>query len=347
MNIDMVYFKSDYMCGAVSEIMEALARTNMECTPGYGADEYCQAAESAILQACGLEEGLVKFVIGGTEANSLVVDGLLGKCQGVLAAETSHINVHEAGTIEAFGHKVLTLPTADGKIQAADIDHYVTEFFADETWEHMVEPGMVYISFPTELGTLYSRKELEDIHAACRKHDIPLYIDGARLGYGLASPQCDLTLPDIARLADIFYIGGTKQGALFGEAIVSRRRDIIPRINSLIKQHGALLAKGRLLGLQFLTLFTDDLYMGYSRNAIARAMELRQVMLDNGCPLYVDSPTNQQFFLLDNAVIDRLAETVRFEYWGPRGPEATPIRLVTSWATTPSDIAALSAALQS
>lgn len=347
MNIDMVYFKSDYMCGAVPEIMEALVCTNMECTPGYGADEYCRVAESAILQACGLEEGLVKFVIGGTEANSLVVDGLLGKCQGVLAAETSHINVHEAGTIEAFGHKVLTLPTVDGKIAAADIDRYVTDFFADETWEHMVEPGMVYISFPTELGTLYSRKELEDIHAACRKHNIPLYIDGARLGYGLASPQCDLTLPDISRLADIFYIGGTKQGALFGEAIVSRRRDIIPRINSLIKQHGALLAKGRLLGLQFLTMFADDRYMRYSRNAITRAMELRQVMLDNGCPLYVDSPTNQQFFLLDNALIDRLSQSVQFEYWGPRGPEATPIRLVTSWATTPSDIAALSAALQS
>ncbi len=342
----MVYFKSDYMCGAVPEIMESLVRTNMECTSGYGSDPYCEAAREAILKACGLEDGLVKFVIGGTEANSVVVDGLLGKCQGVLAAETSHINVHEAGTIEAFGHKVLTLPTAEGKIRASDIDRYVTDFFADETWEHMVEPGMVYVSFPTELGTLYSRKELEDIHAVCSKHQIPLYIDGARLGYGLASPKCDVTLPDIARLADIFYIGGTKQGALFGEAIVSRNPVVIPRIMSLIKQHGALLAKGRLLGLQFLTLFTDGCYMRYSQRAIDHAMELRRVMTKNGFPLFVDSPTNQQFFVLPNTVIDRLAEAVRFEYWGPRGPESTPVRLVTSWATSDADIATLAKMIQ-
>lgn len=341
----MVFFKSDYMCGAVPEIMAELERTNMECTPGYGQDIYCKAAEKKILEACGLEQGQVKFVIGGTEANSVVVDGLLGKCQGVLAAETSHINVHEAGTIEAFGHKVLTLPTADGKISASDIDQYVASFFADDTWEHMVEPGMVYISFPTELGTIYTRKELEDIYRVCHKHHIPLYIDGARLGYGLASSASDVTLKDIAALSDIFYIGGTKQGALFGEAIVSKDPNIIPRITSLIKQHGAMLAKGRLLGLQFLTLFTDGLYMKYSRKAVAAAQNLRKLMLDMGYPLFVDSPTNQQFFVLPNNVIDRLWESVRFELWGPRGPESTPVRFVTSWATADSDIKDLAVAI--
>lgn len=338
----MVYFDCDYMCGAIPEIMDALNRTNLDYSPGYGFDGYCKDAENRILEACGLDDGIVKFVIGGTEANSTVVDGLLGKCQGMLAAETSHINVHEAGTIEAFGHKVLTLPTQNGKITASDIDRFVTDYYHDATWEHIVEPGGVYISFPTELGTLYSKMELEAIAAVCHKYMLPLYIDGARLGYGLASPQCDLTLKDIARLADIFYIGGTKQGAIFGEAIISSNKNIIPRFMSLIKQHGALLAKGRLLGIQFQTLFDERaLYEKYARRAVSHALEIKRIMTGKGFPLFIDSYTNQQFFTLPNTVIDRLRESVSFELWGPRGKVETPVRFVTSWATTDNDIASL------
>lgn len=342
----MVYFDCDYMCGAIPEIMDALNRTNLDYTAGYGCDGFCKDAEMRILDVCGLKEGCVKFVIGGTEANSVVVDGLLGKCQGVLAAETAHINVHESGTIEAFGHKVLTLPAHDGKINSEDIDRYITDYFRDDTWEHIVEPGAVYISFPTELGTLYSKKELEDISAVCLKHHIPLFIDGARMGYGLASPKCDVTIKDIARLADIFYIGGTKQGALMGEAIVSSNRNIIPRFMSLIKQHGALLAKGRLLGIQFQTLFDErELYFKYARHAVGYALKIKKLMTDHGYPLFIDSYTNQQFFVLPNEMIDRLRESVSFELWGPRGETETPIRFVTSWATTDRDIAALAKAL--
>ena len=341
----MLNFNSDYICGAVPEIMEALQHTNLEATPGYGLDHYCEEARRLILDACGLQDGVVQFVIGGTEANSVVVDGLLGKCQGVLAAVTSHVNVHEAGTIEAFGHKVLTLPSPGGKISAGDIDRYVTDFYRDETWEHMAEPGMVYITFPTELGTLYSRSELEEIAAVCRCHKLPLYIDGARLGYGLASPQCDVTLPEIAQLADIFYIGGTKQGALFGEAIVSRRPGIIPRLFSLIKQHGALLAKGRLLGVQFKTLFTDGLYLRYARHAVRMALKLKELMQAKGYELYIDSCTNQQFFILPNRIIETLRKCAQFELWGVPGAEKTPVRLTTSWSTTDADIEALAALL--
>lgn len=336
----MLNFNSDYICGAVPEIMETLQKTNLEASPGYGLDKYCEEARRLILDACGLSDGVVQFVIGGTEANSVVDDGLLGKCQGVIAAETSHVNVHEAGTIEAFGHKVLSIPSPGGKITASGIDRYVTDFYRDETWEHMVEPGMVYITFPTELGTLYSRCELKEIAAVCRRHGLPLYIDGARLGYGLTSPECDVTLPEIAQIADIFYIGGTKQGALFGEAIVSRRRDIIPRLFSLIKQHGALLAKGRLLGLQFKTLFTDDLYFRYASHAVGRALILKELMQAKGFPLYIDSYTNQQFFVLSNSVIETLRKSAQFELWGAPGREFTPVRLTTSWSTTDADIEA-------
>lgn len=342
----MVYFDSDYMCGAIPEIMEALSLTNYDYSVGYGLDDFSKEAEQLLLAACGLNTGSVKFVIGGTEANSVVIDGLLGKCQGVLASETSHINVHEAGTIEAFGHKVLTLPTENGKINAADIDRYVSSFYSDETWQHMVEPGAVYISFPTELGTLYGRQELEDISAVCRKHHLPLYVDGARLGYGLASPECEISLKDIARLADIFYIGGTKQGALFGEAIVSSDPDLIPRFMSLIKRHGALLAKGRLLGVQFKTLFDErDLYSKYSHKAVDHALAIKSLMTGHGYLLYIDSFTNQQFFILPNKVMDELRKSVSFELWGPRGESETPVRFVTSWATTDQDIEALSQAL--
>lgn len=340
------YFKSDYTAGALPEIIHTLTITNLEHTAGYGQDPCCTAARQTLLEACGLPDGQVEFVTGGTQTNTLVLDGLLGRCQGVLAAETAHINVHESGAIEATGHKIITLPTTDGKIKAPDIDRYVTTFFKDDTWPHMVEPGAVYLSFPTELGTIYSRQELEDIAATCRRHRLPLYIDGARLGYGLSAPGCDLTLKNIARLADIFYIGGTKQGALFGEAVVSAKADIIPRFTSLIKQHGALLAKGRLLGLQFQTLFSDDLYFRASRRAIDFAMQIQCLMQEAGYPLFIASPTNQQFFVLPNDDLDRLQENIAFELWGPRGADSTPVRFVTSWATTADDIRELTLALE-
>lgn len=331
----MLHFDSDYMEGAHPEVMARLMATNMEQTVGYGKDEYTRHAKELIRQAAGCPDAEVHFLVGGTQTNATVIDGLLARHEGVIAADTAHINVHESGAIEAAGHKVLVLPGHDGKLSAGEVDGYVTRFYADDTYEHMVAPGMVYISFPTETGTLYTRSELEDLSAVCRKHRIPLYIDGARLAYGLASPAAELDLKDIARLADVFYIGGTKVGLLFGEAVVvTRPKELLPHFFPLVKQHGALLAKGRLLGLQFEALFTDDLYGRMGKHAIRLAMKLRQGFIEKGYRLYADSPTNQQFFVLPNKVIDELlASVATFEYWGPRQDKESPVRFVTCWAT--------------
>lgn len=333
-----IYFDSDYMRGAHPEVMRCLSETNLEATPGYGLDEYTSRARELILQACGISDGDVKFLVGGTQTNTTVIDALLHKTEGVLSAETSHINVHESGAIEASGHKVITLPTKNGKIYASDIDRYLKDFYADDTWQHMVIPGMVYITQPTELGTLYTLAELEEIAAVARRHDIRLYIDGARLAYALASPDADFTLPDLARLCDAFYIGGTKCGTLFGEAVVLPRPALVRNFFTHIKQHGALFAKGRILGIQFKTLFTDNLYQRIGENAIRSAMRLKQGVVARGYGIFIDSPTNQQFFVLPNELIDRLQQTVTFEYWGPRGEEKSVVRFVTDWATTDSDI---------
>lgn len=334
----MIHFESDYMRGAHPEVMKRLAETNMEQTAGYGGDEYTQQAERLILEACALEQGRVFFLVGGTQTNATVIDGLLRKHEGVLCADTAHINVHEAGAIEATGHKVLTLPTHLGKIKAEDVAHYLETFYRDETHPHMVAPGMVYLSYPTELGTLYSRTELEAMSIVCRRAGIPLYIDGARLGYGLAAEGSDVTLQDMALLADVFYIGGTKAGALFGEAVVVPHAERLPHFFSLIKQHGALLAKGRLLGVQFATLFADGLYLSIARHAIRMALLLKAIMLEKGYRLYIDSPTNQQFFVLPNEVIDRISPHVGFELWGARGEQETPVRFVTDWSTKEEDV---------
>lgn len=334
----MIHFESDYMRGAHPEVMKRLAETNMEQTAGYGGDEYTQQAERLILEACALEQGRVFFLVGGTQTNATVIDGLLRKHEGVLCADTAHINVHEAGAIEATGHKVLTLPTHLGKIKAEDVGHYLETFYRDETHPHMVAPGMVYLSYPTELGTLYSRTELEAMSIVCRRAGIPLYIDGARLGYGLAAEGTDVSLQDMALLADVFYIGGTKAGALFGEAVVVPHAERLPHFFSLIKQHGALLAKGRLLGVQFATLFTNGLYLDIARHAIRMALLLKAIMLEKGYRLYIDSPTNQQFFVLPNEVIDRLSPHVGFELWGARGEQETPVRFVTDWSTKEEDV---------
>lgn len=340
----MIYFDSDYMIGAHPDVLRALVDTNMLHTPGYGRDSFTADAERKILDACGIDSGKVFFLEGGTQTNAVVIDRLLDHNDGVIATDTAHINVHEAGAIEATGHKILALPNCDGKLRATDIRRYIDDFYADDTHRYMVRPGMVYISYPTELGTLYSLEELEEISAVCREADIPLYLDGARLAYGLAAAT-DVSLNDIARLCDVFYIGGTKCGALFGEAVVTRRPELLPRFDSLIKLHGATLAKGRLLGVQFAALFSDALYENIGKHAVALAMKLKEAFTSKGYRLYIDSPTNQQFFVLPNQKIDDLRQTVSFELWGARGETETPVRFVTDWATAESDINALIASL--
>jgi threonine aldolase len=326
------------MAGTHQEILERLVATNYEETVGYGCDEYTEKAVELIKKACRKENARVHFLVGGTQTNSTVIDGLLARHEGVLAAESGHINVHESGAIEACGHKVLTLPQYDGKVKAEDVEKYISNFYADDTYLHMVAPGMVYISFPTEYGAIYSKKELEDLQSVCRKWEIPLYIDGARLGYGLAAENSDLTLKDIANLCDVFYIGGTKLGALFGEAVVVCNDSLLKNFFPLIKQHGALLAKGRLLAIQFETLFSNNLYERVSKHAVEMAMKIKQAFIEKGYMPIVNSTTNQQFFRLPNQVVDKLSENVGFELWGARGEKESEVRFVTSWATKQEDV---------
>lgn len=334
----MIYFDSDYMAGAHPEVMERLMKTNGEHTTGYGTDAYTDRAKALIRKACGTPDARVFFLVGGTQTNATVIDGVLERHEGVLAAESGHINVHESGAIEATGHKVLTLPSHEGKVKAEDVRDYIRNFYSDETYEHMVTPGMLYISFPTEYGTVYSLRELEDISGTCHSAGIPLFIDGARLGFGLAAEGNDVALEDIARLSDVFYIGGTKVGALFGEAVVITNPDILKHFVPLVKQHGALLAKGRLLGVQFESLFEDGLYFRISEQAVRMGRRIKDAFSAAGYPAVVDSPTNQQFFRLPNEIIDKLKENVSFELWGPRGEKESIVRFVTGWPTTDEDI---------
>ena len=342
----MVRFDSDYMAGAHPAIMDALVRTNLELTAGYGNDPYTTEAKDLIRKAISLPEAEIFFLVGGTQTNATAIDGLLARHEGVLAADSGHIAVHEAGAIEASGHKVLTLPHHEGKLSAEDVDAFITEFYADETYPHMVAPGMLYISQPTEYGTIYSHDELKALRDVCHNHQIPLYIDGARLGYALAADNADFTLSDIAQLADVFYIGGTKQGTLFGEALVVTRKELLRNLFPLVKQHGALLAKGRLLGVQFSEMFRDGLYLRLSRHAIAMAKRLTEAFAEAGYTPVITSPTNQQFFHLPNKLIDKLREQASFDYWGARGEEYSTVRLVTSWATKEEDIDELRRVLQ-
>lgn len=341
----MIYFDSDYMSGAHPEVLQRLVATNAEQTVGYGMDPYTKRAVELIREACSLPDARVQLLVGGTQTNATLIDALLARHEGVLAAETGHIAVHEAGAIEASGHKVLTLPHHHGKVQADEVAHYIEEFYRDETYEHMVAPGMLYISQPTEYGTIYSKRELEDLAEVCHKAHIPLYVDGARLAYALAAEGNDLSLKELATLADVFYIGGTKVGALFGEAVVVRDPKRLPHLFPLVKQHGALLAKGRLLGLQFEALFTNNLYEQIGRKAVEQALRIREAFCAKGYAVEVPSPTNQQFFRLPNTVIDRLKEEVSFELWGPRGAEETVVRFVTGWSTTDEAIDQLIALL--
>lgn len=337
----MISFASDYIAGAHPKVLAKLCDTNMEALPGYGTDKYCESASNKIKKACGCENAEVFFITGGTQVNQLVISTVLENYEGAVAAKTGHISVHEAGAIEYSGHKVIELPGKDGKVVPKILRDYLKNFYADENHEHMVFPGMLYISFPTEYGTLYSKKELTELREICDCFNMSIYMDGARLGYGLASPQNDVTLEDIAKLTDVFYIGGTKVGALCGEALVFTHNNAPKHFIAQIKQHGALVAKGRLLGVQFDALFTDDLYMEIGRYAIEKAEKLKAVFASKGIRFFIDSPTNQQFVILDNKQMEKLAENVVFSFWEPYDDNSTVVRFATSWSTSEEDICEL------
>ena len=336
--MEKLFFASDYMEGAHPKIMERLIATNLEKTSGYGTDPYCESAREKIRIACNAPEAEVYFLPGGTQTNSMIIKYLLRPYQGVIAATSGHIAGHEAGAIEHGGHKVLTVPGYDGKLKAADVARVIKAYQQDDNREHGVAPGMVYISQPTESGTLYSLAELTELSDLCRKNGLYLYADGARLAYGLACPSNDVTLQDMARLCDVFYIGGTKCGALLGEAVVIPKPGLIPHFFTLMKQHGALLAKGRLLGLQFDTLFTDNLYLRIGDRAVAYADRIREKLTGLGLPLCYGSPTNQVFTEITDEFRDRLAEQVNFSFWCKPDDTHTVIRFATSWATTGEDV---------
>lgn len=334
----MISFASDYIAGAHPAILQRLMDTNMESLPGYGTDHYCQAAAEKIKAACDCPQADVFFISGGTQTNQLIIDTVLDPCQGVIAAHTGHINVHEAGAIEYSGHKVISLPGEAGKLKAQTVEEYVKVFYEDESHEHMVAPGMVYISFPTEYGTLYSKQELAELARVCIQYHMTLFIDGARLGYGLCGMGNDVSLQDIASLADVFYIGGTKVGALCGEAVVFTSNNTPKYFLTKIKQHGAMLAKGRLLGIQFDTLFTDDLYMSVSRHAMDMTKKLKALFSEKGYRFFLDSPTNQQFIILDNEKLKELEQKVVFSFWEKYDDTHTVVRFAASWSTSEKDI---------
>lgn len=333
----MLYFENDYCEGAHEAVLKRLIETNMEKLPGYGTDKYCESAKEKIRKACGCPDADVYFLVGGTQTNEVVISSLLRRYEGVLAAATGHISLHEAGAIEYTGHKVLALPHREGKISAGAAAEYLETFYQDESHEHMVFPGMVYISHPTEYGTLYTKKELEELSGLCEKYHLPLFLDGARLGYGLVSPDTDVTLADIARLTSAFYIGGTKVGALCGEAVVFPGK-APAHFLTMIKQQGALLAKGRLLGIQFDALFTDDLYMEIGKNAIETAEILKKALAEKGYRFLLASPTNQIFVILENQRMERLREKAVFSYWEKYDENHTVVRFATSWATKREEV---------
>lgn len=334
----MLSFANDYQEGAHEKILQRLIETNLEPVSGYGTDPYCELAKEKIRRACECPEADIWFLTGGTQTNQVVIDAMLAPYEGVVAAETAHVAAHEAGAIEYSGHKVLTIPQHEGKILAEELETFLRKFWDDENHEHMVFPGMVYISHPTEYGTLYTKNELENLSAICEAYQIPLYMDGARLGYGLMSSNTDVTLSVIARCCDAFYIGGTKVGALCGEAVVFPKNNTPKHFLTRIKQHGALLAKGRLMDIQFDTLFTDDLYFVLSRHAIDMAEHLKEGLLEKGISFYLESPTNQQFLLLTDEQIERLKHEVSFSFWEKPDEDHTVIRLATSWATTKEQV---------
>lgn len=337
----MIYFTSDYCEGCHDRILRRMAETNLEQSPGYGTDAHCVRAAKLIQQECASENVDVHFLVGGTQANLTVIDAALRPHQAVIGAESAHIHVHETGAVEATGHKVLALPSSDGKITAKQVEELVVAHRTDESMEHTAQPKMVYISNPTELGTIYSKKELTELSAVCRNLGLYLFMDGARLGYGLMCRQNDLTMADLAGLCDVFYIGGTKVGALFGEAVVICHPSLKEDFRYLIKQHGGMLAKGRLLGIQFETLFEDGLYYKISTHALELADKLRAAIADAGFRFYVDTPTNQIFPIIPDAVLKKLSGKYAYTYQCRVSETESAIRLCTSWATDPAAVEAL------
>ncbi|WP_411347393.1 threonine aldolase family protein [Paenibacillus sp. WLX2291] len=334
----MIRFESDYTEGAHERIIQKMVQTNMEQTSGYGMDEYCELARQHIRRACENEHTEVQFLVGGTQTNTTVISAILRPHQGVVAAVSGHIAVHETGAIEATGHKVITLPSDDGKITAAQVQQTYDDHWNDVTHEHIVQPGMVYISQPTENGTIYSRAELEALYEVCRDSGLPLFIDGARLGYALASPDNDVSLPQLAKLCDVFYIGGTKVGAFMGEAVVIVKDALKKDFRYFIKQRGGMLAKGRILGIQFETLFEDGLYLEVSQHAVQQALRIREAFASRGFTFRYDSSTNQQFPIVPDRLLEQLRAKYSFSFWEKVDETHSVIRFCTSWATNPAQV---------
>lgn len=342
----MDLFTCDYTEGCHPRILEALGRTNLEQTSGYGTDPHCGQAADLIRRACDAPNSAVHFLVGGTQTNMTVIAALLRPYQGVLCADSGHINVHETGAVEASGHKVLPLPGRQGKITAGQIQAAAEAHRNDASAEHAIQPGMVYLSHPTEYGTLYTKSELEAISRVCEENNLLLFVDGARMGYGLAADGADVALPDLARLTDVFYIGGTKVGALFGEAVIFRDPNLCPCFRYMIKQRGGMLAKGRLLGIQFECLFEDDLYLQLGRHADELAYRVRDIFRAAGCPLLFDSPTNQQFPVLSKAAYEFLSREAQGEFWQDVDDTHSAYRFCTSWATSPAAVDRLEQAVK-
>ena len=334
----MISFECDYNNGAHPKVLESLVKYNGAKPTPYGFDEFSERAKERIREACGIPDAQIFFLTGGTQTNATTIDSILYQYEGVICVETGHINVHEAGAVEFTEHKIITLQGNNGKMDPKVLDKYLDDFMHDGNNAHAVFPGLVYITFPTELGTLYSAKELDELYQVCQRYEIPLYVDGARLGYGLVAEENDVSLPYLARHCDVFYIGGTKIGALCGEAVVFTNRQAHKHFFSIQKQHGAVIAKGALIGLQFEALFTDDLYLQLSRHAIKMAKRMRQMFEKKGFEFFVDSPTNQQFVILPDTVVERLSQQVEFTHWGKAPGHRTICRFVTSWATTDEDL---------
>lgn len=334
-----LFFNNDYSRGAHPKVIEKILETNMQVELGYGFDSYCSSAKDKIKKSCGKEDAEIYFLVGGTQTNATVIRSVLKQCEGVIAPDTGHISTHEAGIIEVGGHKVIELKNYEGKIRAIDVKNYFKNYNKYEIKMHMVRPGMVYITYPTEYGTLYSKDELKELYDVCKENNIPLYVDGARLGYGLVARECDMSFNEFANLCDIFYVGGTKVGALCGEAIVFLNKSYVPNnFPTLIKQMGGLLAKGRLLGVQFDALFTNDLYFKISKNAINMANILKTNLKANNYKFFINSPTNQQFIILENEKIKKLQKFINFSIWENYDENNSVIRLVTDWSTTEEDI---------
>ncbi len=341
----MIRFECDYNNGCHEKVLKALVETNNYRTPGYGNDDYCHAAADIIRDICKCPEAAVHFIPGGTQANTIVIKSALRPHQGVVSPETGHISVHETGAIEAIGHEVLTLSPVDGKINAKQVEEYCIKHYADESWDHLTQPGMVYISNPTEMGTLYSKAELTALREVCDKYDMPLYMDGARLGYGISSEENDLTMEFIAEVCDYFYIGGTKVGALFGEALVITNKKYQKDFRYLIKQHGAMFAKGRLMGVQFKALLEDGLYFEIGKKADEQAYRIRDAFINKGFKMLMHSPTNQQFVILDKESAKKLGEKYTFATWEDMG-DTVSVRFCTSWATTDEEVDSLVADIE-